>query len=235
LFYDSNTAIFYVNRGKVKEVLTMTDVMVELRQAITSYDAEGAASCAKQALIEGLAPVDILKVMTEAIREVGDGFGRGELWLPDLVGAASAMQAAMPIVEEELSKSGVKRESLGKIIIGTVFGDIHNIGKDMVAALLTGGGFEVHDLGVNVPADEFVKAIDKYDADVIAMSALLTITASEQRKVIQMLKDKGIRDRIRVMVGGGAITASFAREIGADGYDPTAPGAVELARQLIQS
>jgi corrinoid protein of di/trimethylamine methyltransferase len=235
LFYYSNTAIFYVNREKVRKVLAMADVMEKLRQAITSYDAEGAASCAEQALSKGLAPVDILEVMTEAIREVGDSFSKGELWLPDLVGAASAMQAAMPIVEEELSKSGVKRESLGRIIIGTVFGDIHNIGKDMVAALLTAGGFEVHDLGVNVPADKFVKAVDKYEADVVAMSALLTTTASEQRKVIQMLKDKGIRDRIRVMVGGGAITANFAREIGADGYDPTAPGAVELARQLIRS
>jgi len=212
----------------------MADMMKKLKQAITNYDVEGTASCAEQALIEGLAPIDILKVMTEAIREVGDSFGKGELWLPDLVGAASAMQAAMPIVEEELSKSGVKRESLGKVVIGTVFGDIHNIGKDMVVALLTAGGFEVHDLGINVPADEFVNAIDKYEADVIAMSALLTTTASEQRKVIQMLKDKGIRDRIRVMVGGGAITADFAREIGADGYDPTAPGAVELARQLIR-
>ena len=211
----------------------MTITMEKLKQAIINYDSEGAVSCARQAITEEVSPLDILKLMTEAIREVGDSFAKGELWLPDLVGAGSAMQAAMPIVEAEISKSGSEIESLGKIVIGTVFGDIHNIGKDMVATLLIAGGFEVYDLGINVPAGEFVEAVDKYKADVLAMSALLTTTAAEQRKVIKMLKDKGIREQVRIIVGGGAITADFAQDIGADGYDPTAPGAVELARRMV--
>jgi methanogenic corrinoid protein MtbC1 len=139
----------------------------------------------------------------------------------------------MPILEEELKRMDVKRETLGTVVAGTVFGDIHSIGKSMVCTLLTAGGFEVHDLGVNIKAEEFLEAVEKYQADILAMSALLTTTAIEQRKVIDVLKAKGIREKVKVMVGGGAITAEFAKSIGADGYDPTAPGAVELARRLV--
>ncbi len=204
-----------------------------LKSAVIEYDSEGAADWARKAVAEGIAPVKAVEALTEAIRQVGGRFGRGELWLPDLVGAADAMQAAMPIIEEELKKTGAKRKSLGIVVVGTVFGDIHDIGKAMVCTLLTAGGFEVHDLGVNVRAEEFLEAIDKFKADILAMSALLTMTASEQRKVIEALKAKGTRDRVKVMVGGGALTQEFADEIGADGYDPTAPGAVTLARRLL--
>jgi methanogenic corrinoid protein MtbC1 len=139
----------------------------------------------------------------------------------------------MPIIEEELKRTGAKRETMGTVVAGTVFGDIHSIGKSMVCTLLVAGGFEVHDLGVNIKAEEFLEAIEKYQANILAMSALLTTTAAEQKKVIDTLKEKGIREKVRVMVGGGAITADFAQSIGADGYDPTAPGAVELARRLV--
>jgi corrinoid protein of di/trimethylamine methyltransferase len=209
------------------------EVIEGLKRAVIEYDAEGAAGWARKAVAEGVAPVKAMEALTEAIRQVGDRFGKGELWLPDLVGAADAMQAAMPIIEEELKKTGDKRESLGIVVVGTVFGDIHDIGKAMVCTLLTAGGFEVHDLGVNVRAEEFLEAIDKFKADILAMSALLTMTAPEQRKVIEALKARGIRDRVKVMVGGGALTQEFADEIGADGYDPTAPGAVTLARRLL--
>jgi len=182
---------------------------------------------------EKVDPIKALDAMTESIRQVGDRFGKGELWLPDLVGAADAMQAAMPIIEEEFKRRGTKRESLGSIVAGTVFGDIHSIGKTMVCTLLTAEGFEVHDLGVNIKAEEFVEAIENYKADILAMSALLTMTAPEQRKIIATLKEKGVRDKVKIMVGGGAITADFAQSIGADGYDPTAPGAVELAKRLV--
>jgi len=205
----------------------------ELKRAVIEYDAEGAASWARKAVEEKADPLKALDALTEAIRQVGDRFGRAELWLPDLVGAADAMQAAMPILEEELKRTGAKRETLGIVVAGTVFGDIHSIGKSMVCTLLTAGGFEVHDLGVNIKAEEFLEAIEKYQANILAMSALLTITAVEQRKVIDALKEKDSRERVKVMVGGGAITADFAESIGADGYDPTAPGAVELARRLV--
>lgn len=204
-----------------------------LKRAVVEYDTEAAASWARKIVEEKVDPIKALDALTETIRQVGDRFSRGELWLPDLVGAADAMQAAMPILEEELKKTGAKRETLGTVVAGTVFGDIHSIGKSMVCTLLTAGGFEVHDLGVNIKAEEFLEAIEKYQANILAMSALLTMTAPEQRKVIDALKQKGIREKVRVMVGGGAITADFAQSIGADGYDPTAPGAVELARRLV--
>jgi corrinoid protein of di/trimethylamine methyltransferase len=209
------------------------EVIEGLKRAVIEYDSEGAAGWARRAVVEGVAPIKAMEALTEAIRQVGDRFGKGELWLPDLVGAADAMQAAIPIIEEELKKTGAKRESLGIVVVGTVFGDIHDIGKAMVCTLLTAAGFEVHDLGVNVRAEEFLEAIDKFKADILAMSALLTMTASEQRKVIEALKARGARDRLKVMVGGGALTQEFADEIGADGYDPTAPGAVTLARRLL--
>ncbi len=209
------------------------EILESLKRAVLEYDTEAATSWARRAVATKVNPVKALDILTEAIRQVGDRFGRGELWLPDLVGAADAMQAAMPILEEELKRTGAKRETLGVAVVGTVFGDIHSIGKSMVCTMLTAGGFEVHDLGVNIKAEEFLEAVEKYQADILAMSALLTTTAVEQRKVIDALKEKGIREKIKVMVGGGAITAEFAKSIGADGYDPTAPGAVELAKRLV--
>lgn len=209
------------------------ETLENLKRAVIEYDVEGASSWAKKIVKEEIDPIKALDTLTEAIRQVGNGFGKGELWLPDLVGAADAMQAASAILEEELKRTGVKRETLGIVVAGTVFGDIHSIGKSMVCTLLTAGGFEVHDLGVNIKAEAFLEAIEHYKADILAMSALLTTTAPEQQKAINTLKEKGIRGKVKVMVGGGAITAEFARSIGADGYNPTAPGAVELARRLI--
>jgi len=209
------------------------EIFENLKKAVIEYDTEGAASWTRKAMEEKVDPIKALDALTEAIRQVGDGFARGELWLPDLVGAADAMQAAMPIIEEELKKTGAKRETLGIVVAGTVFGDIHSIGKSMICTLFTVEGFEVHDLGVNIKAEEFLEAIDKYQADILVMSALLTTTATEQRRVINALKEAGLRDKVKVMVGGAAITADFAQSIGADGYDPTAPGAVELAKRLV--
>jgi methanogenic corrinoid protein MtbC1 len=209
------------------------DIFEDLKKAIKEYDTEAAASLAKKAIGEKIEPLKLLDAMTVAIREVGDGFGRGELWLPDLVGAADAMSAATPIIEEEIKRIGAKRESLGTIVVGTVFGDIHSIGKTMICTLLTAEGFKVHDLGINIKAEQFLEAIKKYNADILAMSALMTMTAPEQRKVIKFLENENLREKVKIMVGGGAITEEFSKNIGADGYDPTAPGAVKLARQLI--
>jgi corrinoid protein of di/trimethylamine methyltransferase len=209
------------------------DIFRKLKKAIIEYDTERAASLAKEAIEKKIDPMKALDAMTEGIRQVGDGFGRGVLWLPDLAGAADAMSSAMPIIEEEIKRTGAKRVSLGTVIAGTVFGDIHSIGKTMVCTLLTAEGFEVHDLGVNIKAEEFLEAAKKYDADILAMSALMNMTAPEQKKVIEYLKKEGLRDKVKIMVGGGAITEEFAKDVGADGYDPTAPGAVKLARRLI--
>jgi len=210
-----------------------TEVLEELRKAIMTYDREGAEKWAREAVQRKVDPLEALDAMTVAIRQIGDGFGKGELWLPDLVGAAAAMTAATPIIEEEINRIGATRESLGTVVIGTVFGDIHTIGKTMVATLLIAGGFAVNDLGINVTAESFVEGITAHNADILAMSALMTTTAPEQRKVIETLKRQGLRDKVKIMVGGGAITQEFADSIGADGYDPTAPGAVRLAMRLM--
>ncbi|MFN8453239.1 MAG: corrinoid protein [Anaerolineae bacterium] len=208
-------------------------IFENLRKAVIEYDAQAAAEWAQQALTERIDPLEALDALTEAIRYIGDLFGRGELWLPDLIAASETMSAATKILEEEIRRSGTRQKTLGVVVIGTVAGDIHDIGKNMVATLLKAAGFEVHDLGINIQADKFVEAIIKHEAQILALSALLTTTAPQQRKVIDLLKEKGLRNQVKVMVGGGGINADFAASIGADGYDPTAPGAVNLARRFV--
>jgi corrinoid protein of di/trimethylamine methyltransferase len=219
--------------GSGKEENMSIEVIENLKKAILEYDAEAAAKWAAEAVQQKVDPNEALKAMTEAIREIGDGFGAGDLFLPDLVGAADAMSAATPIIDQEIARVGSKKESLGSAVIGTVYGDIHTIGKTMVATLLTAEGFTVEDLGINVTAEQFVEGVRKYQPDILAMSALMTMTAPEQKKVIETLKNQGLRDRVKIMVGGGAITQEFADSIGADGYEPTAPGAAKLARRLV--
>ncbi|MFC1931088.1 corrinoid protein [Chloroflexota bacterium] len=209
------------------------DILGNLKRAIFEYDSEAATMWAQKAVEERIEPFEAIDAMKSAIREIGDAFGKGELFLPDLVGAAETLSAAMPIIENEILKSAAKYKSLGKVVIGTVHGDIHTIGKTMVATLLTAEGFTVYDLGVNVTAEEFIDAIKKHKPDILAMSALLTTTAQEQKKVISVLKEEGLRGEVKVMVGGGAIDKEFADSIGADGYEATAPGAAKLARKFI--
>ncbi len=210
-----------------------SDILANLKQAILDYDPDAAAEWATKGVEQGINPAEMLAAMTDAIRRIGDGFNCGDLFLPDLVGGADAMGAATPIIQEEVRRLGAKTDSTGTVVIGTVFGDIHTIGKTMVATLLQAEGFIVHDVGINVTADEFIESVRTHNPDILAMSALMTMTATEQRKVIERLKDEGLRDSVKIMVGGGALTQEFADSIGADGYDPTAPGAAKLARRLL--
>ena len=209
------------------------NILGNLKNAILDYDPDASAEWARKAVEARLNPADALAAMTDAIRVIGDGFSAGDLFLPDLVGGADAMTAATPIIEEEIQRIGAKAVTMGVVVIGTVYGDIHTIGKTMVATLLQAEGFTVHDIGINVTADEFVAGVRKYKPDILVMSALMTMTAPEQRKVIESLQVEGLRDSVKIMVGGGAITQEFADSIGADGYDPTAPGAAKLARALM--
>ncbi len=211
----------------------MDDILTGLMKAVDEYDAAGAAGYARRAVDEGIDPVAAFDAMTGAIKKIGDEFEEGTRWLPDLIGAADAMKAAAPILEEALKAQGGTRSSLGTVDAGTVQGDIHSIGIEMVCTLLVAAGFEVHYLGIDVPAPKFVEAVREYGADVVALSALLTVTSIEDKKVIALLKDAGLRDQVKVMVGGGAINADFAATIGADGYEPAAPGAVELAKTFV--
>ncbi len=210
-----------------------SDILGNLKKAILDYDPEASTEWARKAVEAGLDPADALAAMTDAIRVIGEGFRVGDLFLPDLVGAADALTAATPIIEAEIQRIGAKTETMGVVVIGTVYGDIHTIGKTMVATLLQAEGFTVHDIGINVTADEFVAGVRKHKPDILAMSALMTMTAPEQRKVVESLQAEGLRDSVKIMVGGGAITQEFADSIGADGYNPTAPGAAKLARTLM--
>jgi methanogenic corrinoid protein MtbC1 len=207
--------------------------LAELKRAILRYDVEAAQRWARQSVQEGIDPLESIDAMTAAIREVGDGFGRGDLWLPDLIGAANAMKHSAPIIEEEIRRAGLSRPSAGSVVIGTVFGDIHDIGKNMVITLLTADGFTVHDVGVNATAEELIAAVERHEPDILAMSALMTMTSLEQSNTIEGLEKAGLRERVKVMVGGAAITQSFADDIGADGYDASATGAVTLAQRLM--
>jgi len=213
----------------------VSETVTNLKLAIEEYDRDTAEVLAKQAIGEKLDPIKIISELISVISRIGDDFGKGELFLPDLIGAADALQGAMPILEEDIARKGLKREKEGSVVIGTVFGDIHNIGKDMVGTLLTAEGFEVHDLGINVKADVFIKAVEEHNPDILAMSSLLTTTALEQEKVIKELEKSGLRNEIKIIVGGGAITGEFAEKIGADGYEPTANDAVKLAKSLLRN
>lgn len=204
-----------------------------LVEAIRNYDGEAAASWAQKAMDAGVDPVAGLNAVSGVMKNIGDLFEQEELWLPDLIGSADAAQAALAVIEKKITESGKEPERLGTVVLGTVFGDIHTIGKTMVGALLTAHGFKVLDLGTNVTSAQFVEAVKKNKADILAMSALLTTTAVEQAKVIDTLEEEGLKDKVKVMVGGGAITEEFAEEIGADGYRGTAPEAVDLAAELM--
>jgi corrinoid protein of di/trimethylamine methyltransferase len=214
--------------------MILDDVLGSLRSAILSCDKELAMSSARQVVEAGIDPLITMEAMTQAMSQVGEGFGRGDLWLPELVGAAAAMKSAMPIIEAEFKRSNTERHALGTVVIGTVRGDIHDLGKRMVETLLVSENFVVHDLGVDLTAEQFLEGVRKYQADILAMSALLTTTTSEMRGVIEALQAEGLRDRVKVMVGGAPVTQEFAEQIGADGYDPTAPGAVGLAKRLLK-
>jgi methanogenic corrinoid protein MtbC1 len=205
----------------------------ELKRSLVIYDKELAVNSVKKLIIEKINPRTILETMTEVIRLIGNAYEEDLLFLPDLIGASSTMSAAMPIVEDEIKKTGNTINNSGIIVLGTVLGDVHSIGKQMVGTMLVAEGFTVYDIGIDISAQKFIEAIITYKADILAMSALLTTTAYEQKKVILFLEKEGLREKIKVMVGGGAVTEDFARSIGADGYESTAPGAAKLARKLI--
>jgi len=205
---------------KLQEAILEYDT--SLQEAILEYDTSRAKILALKSIDEGIDPLRTIDALTKTIKQVGDSFNNEELWLPDLIGAASAMQAAMPILEEQIKKSGKIRKSSGIVVIGTVFGDIHNIGKDMVATLLAADGYQVIDLGVNINAEKFISAVKEHQPDLLAMSSLMTMTALEQGKVIDVLKKENLREKMKIIVG-----------VGADGYGAAATDAVDLARELL--
>lgn len=211
----------------------MADFLQQLKDIVLNFDIDNAEKTAKDAIDSGTDPLKAANALTEAIRDVGERFGKGDLFLPDLVCASEVLKKAFPVINEAIEKQGGSESSVGRVVIGTVFGDIHSIGKGMVATLLYAAGFKVIDLGINVKGEDFLKAVKDENADILAMSALLTTTAMEQKKVIEGLKEAGIRDRVKVIVGGSPINQEFADSIGADGYGSTAPEGVKICRRFM--
>ncbi len=210
------------------------ELFAALRQAVIDGDAGSASTLAQQVLDTGVPPLAAIdNGLVPGLSFVGEEFGKGELFLPDMMLAARAMQKALAILEPELQAQATQRHVVGRVVIGTVKGDIHEIGKNLVGMMLSTSGFEVHDLGVDVAPARFVEAAKEHHADIVGVSALLTTTMAGQRTVVEALKAAGLRDTVKVIVGGAPASESWATEIGADGYSEDAIGAVALARRLI--
>jgi corrinoid protein of di/trimethylamine methyltransferase len=210
----------------------------ELFEAMAKSVMEGevaeAKKLAQQAVAQSVDPLEAInKGFVAGLNTVGDEFSCGTMFLPDLVMAGEAMKAAMSVLEPELSKRGAAREMLGKVVIGTVKGDIHDIGKTIVATLLSASGFQVYDLGHDVSVERFVEKTREVNADIVGMSALLTTTMVRQRDVVKALNEAGLRPKVKVMVGGAPVTRGWVEEIGADGYSEDAVGAVTMAKKLM--
>ncbi len=210
------------------------ELFAQMRQAVIDGDTAAAAALAEQALAEHIPPLDAIdKGFVPGLEHVGDQFAEGELFLPDMMLAARAMKRAVAVLEPAMAAAGTSRSTLGTVVIGTVQGDIHEIGKNLVAMMLTASGFEVHDLGVDVPVARFAEKAQEFDADIVGVSALLTTTMTGQRTVIEALDSAGLRPKVKVMVGGAPVTRGWAEQIGADGFSEDAVGAVALAKRLV--
>ena len=204
----------------------------EIYQNVIDGNAGEVEAGVKAALAADIPADEILnKVLIAAMEEVGRGYEEGELFVPEMLIAARAMQAGLRILKPALAKTDIK--AAGKVALGTVKGDLHDIGKNLVAMMLEGAGFEVQDLGVDVSPDSFVKAA-REGAQLLGMSALLTTTMSNMEVTIQALKNAGIRDQVKVFIGGAPVTQEYANKIGADGFAADASSATRVARQLLE-
>ena len=210
------------------------DLFAAMRQSVIDGDPDAAAELATKALAAGVDPLTVIdEGYVPGMQHVGEEFRCGEMFLPDMMLAARAMQKGISILEPKMLAQSAHRRVLGRVVIGTAKGDIHEIGKNLVGMMLTASGFEVHDLGVDVAPERFVEKVREVGATVVGISALLTTTMVGQRAVIAALVDAGLRDGVKVIVGGAPVTRAWADEIGADGYGEDAVGAVTVTRALV--
>ncbi len=204
----------------------------KMHESLLAGDAKTVVAITKDALAAGVKPEDLLnKHMIPALDEAGRKFEANELFVPELLLIGRAMKQALEIIRPLLAGTGVK--PAGRVAIGTVKGDLHDIGKNLVASMLEGGGFEVVDLGVDVGPEKFIAAVKEKDVNLVALSALLTTTMPSIKTVIDKLTEAGVRDKVKVIIGGAPVTQEFADQIGADGYSDNANGAVTIARKLL--
>jgi len=208
---------------------TAEEIYAKMQVSIEDYDRDAAVAAAQEAVAAGLDPlVAVESGFAQPIRKLGEAFDRMEIFLPQLVMAADAMKAGMDVLEEAMKAGGGALENKGVVVLGTVEGDIHDIGKTVVGAMLQANGYEVHDLGVEVPSTRFIQAAQEAGADVIAMSALLSTTMLFQRDVVELLRNKGLAEKHFVIVGGAPVTQAWADEIGANAYARDAVEAVKV-------
>jgi 5-methyltetrahydrofolate--homocysteine methyltransferase len=208
------------------------EIIAQLKDTVIAGNMGEAKGLAEKALAEGAEAGDILEqALIAGMDHVGDLFKQNEIYVPEVLLAAKSMQQAMQVLKPRLVKSGI--EPRGKAVVGTVRGDLHDIGKNLVAMMLEGAGFEIIDLGNDVPAERFVEAAAEHEAHVIGMSALLTTTLHVMKETVELVKEKGMAGKVKTMVGGAPVTRGFADEIGADGYGDDAASAVDLAKQFV--
>jgi corrinoid protein of di/trimethylamine methyltransferase len=206
----------------------------QMAQAVIDGDDEEAEALALQALVQGVDALEAINLgYTAGMDEVGELFSTGEYFLPDLILGGEAMKAALAVLEPALKAAGQERAVLGRVVLGTVKSDIHEIGKSLVGTMLSANGFEVYDLGIDIESAEFVAKAREYNADIVALSALLTTTMLHQREVIEHLSEAGLRDQVKVMVGGSPVTRGWADQIGAEGFAEDAASAVVEAKRLM--
>src|SRR5271157_3254280 len=210
------------------------ELFQKMAQSIIDGDSDAAVALAEQSVSSGLDPLQaISEGFVVGVNKVGESFAAGQAFLPELVMAGEAMKAAVATLEPEMKKRGAERKMLGKVVLATVEGDIHEIGKTLVGTMLSSSGFEVFDLGVDASPDKIIGKALEVNADIIGMSALLTTTMVKQREVIETLEKEGLRGRFKVMVGGAPVTRDWFKSIKADGYSEDAVGAVRVAKQLM--
>jgi len=209
------------------------DILNRLKEAVINYDVDEAVKVAQEVIETGFDPLKAIEEgLAAGLQVIGDKFGSGEIFLPMLMIAAEATKKALAILEPAVAK-GKSRKTLGKVVIGTAEGDIHDIGKSIVAAMLTANGFEVHDIGCDVPTSKFVEKVKEVNPDVIGISALLTTTMPRMTEVIDALKKEGLREKVKVIVGGAPVSAAWAEQIGADAYGEDAMAAVDVVKNLL--
>jgi corrinoid protein of di/trimethylamine methyltransferase len=211
-----------------------TELFKKMAQSIIDGDMDVSVELAKQAITENIDPIQaITEGYVVGVNTVGDAFAAGDAFLPELVMAGEAMKAAVTTLEPEMAKRGTERKMLGKVVLATVEGDIHEIGKSLVGTMLTASGFQVFDMGVDVSSTKLIEKVKEVDADILAMSALLTTTMVKQKEVIDLLDSEGLRRKVKVMVGGAPVTRDWVQRIEADGYSEDAIGAVKVAKDLM--
>jgi len=211
--------------------MSSQEAIEQLKNAVINYELDSVKELAQNMLEKGIDPLEAIENgLAEGIKIVGEKFGAGEIFLPELIMGAETMKAAMSVLEPALPAGSAGRSSKGKVLIGTVLDDIHEIGKNLVATLLSSNGYDVVDLGTNVPKNEFKNKISEVKPNILALSALMTTTMPHMEEIIKDLGSAGVK----TMVGGAPVTDDFAKKIGADGYSEDASGAVNIAMKLIQ-